>query len=105
MTGDVGEVEIVARPGGFEMTVKVVPGASRTKVVGVWGTALKVAVTAPPEGGKANAAVAKLLALVLGVRKADVAIISGQTQPVKRITVSGLMVAQARERLRRACPV
>lgn len=103
MTSEVGEVRIVAKPGGLEMTIKVVPGASRTKVVGVWGTALKVAVSAPPEGGKASAAVAKLLASILAVRKADVAIIRGQTQRVKRVTVSGLTVAQARERLRRAC--
>ena len=51
---------------------KSFPALSRTGIVGTWGTALKVAVAAPPEGGKANAAVIKLLAAVFGVRKADV---------------------------------
>ena len=39
---------------GTRVRVKVVPGASRTKVVGVLGDRLKVAVAAPPEGGKAG---------------------------------------------------
>ncbi|MCK4343624.1 MAG: DUF167 domain-containing protein [Phycisphaerae bacterium] len=99
MTGNIEGIQIEARVGGVEMTVKVVPGAARTKVVGGWGTALKVAVSAPPEGGRANAAVRKLLASVLGVKKADITIVRGLTQPVKRVTASGLTVAQARERL------
>jgi hypothetical protein len=96
---DAGKLEIVERGGGIEFTVKVVPGASRTKVAGLWGTALKLAVSAPPEGGKANGAVTKLLAEVLGVKAAQISIVSGQTQPVKRVAVAGLTSAAARVRL------
>lgn len=99
MAGKGDDVELRSTRTGVELTVKVVPGASRTKVAGAWGTALKVSVSAPPEGGKANAAVIKFLAAVFGVRKADVAILHGQTQPVKRIAIAGATVAQARQRL------
>ncbi len=99
MGGQADELEIVSIEGGIEIAVKVVPGASRTKVVGTWGTALKVAVAAPPEGGKANAAVAKLLASFLGVRKGDVTIIAGFGQALKRVAVAGLSVEQVRERV------
>ncbi len=81
--------------------MKVVPGASRTKVAGAWGRALKVAVSAPAEGGRANAAVVKLLATVFGVKKAGVTIVAGHTQPVKRVALSGVTVTQARARLAR----
>lgn len=92
-------VEVREVSGGVEFAIKVVPGASRTGIAGVWGTALKVAVAAPPEGGKANAAVIKLLAAVFGVRKADVTIVHGQTQPVKRVAVRGFRAEQVRARL------
>ena len=47
--------------------MKVVPGASRTRLAGQLGDALKVAVAAPPEAGKANAALIELLAQVFAV--------------------------------------
>jgi uncharacterized protein YggU (UPF0235/DUF167 family) len=101
MAGDADAVEIAQGAGRIELTVKVVPGASRTRVAGVWGSALKLAVAAPPEGGQANAAVVGLLAAVLGVKQGAVAILSGHGRPVKRVAVSGLDAAKARVRLMR----
>ncbi|MGB9626422.1 MAG: DUF167 domain-containing protein, partial [Phycisphaerae bacterium] len=48
-------------PGGVEVAVKVVPGSSRDRIMGVLGDALKIAVAAPPEKGKANQAVIEVL--------------------------------------------
>lgn len=79
-----------AAPGGVALKVKVVPGASRSKVAGVLGDRLKVAVAAPPEGGKANKAVCELLAETLGVSAKAVEVTAGHTQPRKTVVVSGV---------------
>ncbi len=96
---DAQKLTFVTVAGGVQLDLKVVPGASRTKVTGLWGAALKVAVAAPPEGGKANAAVIEVIADVFGLKRGDVQIISGQTKPLKRVLLAGLTVTEARQRL------
>lgn len=81
--------------GGVAIRVKVVPGASRSRVAGVLGDRLKVQVAAPPEGGKANKAVCALLAGVLGVGVKAVEVVQGQTQPRKTVAVRGVTVGEA----------
>lgn len=103
MSADATRLAIVERGDGVELNVKVVPGASRTKISGILGTALKVTVAAPPEGGKANAAVVKLLASLLGLQRRDVQIVGGRTRPLKRIRLAGLSAEEARRRLGAAC--
>ena len=56
---------LAPHPGGTIIDVWVVPGASRDEIVGEHDGALKVRVSAPPEGGKANTAVARLFAGLL----------------------------------------
>lgn len=89
---------------GLCLRVKVVPGASRDKVVGMLGDRLKVAVSAPPEAGKANMAVCKLLSDVLGVPPRDVTVTAGHTQPTKTLTVTGISLEQAAQRLASMMP-
>jgi len=79
--------------------VKVVPNASRDQIVGPLGDALKVKVAAPPEAGRANAAVVALMAEALGVPAKQVSVAAGQTQPHKVLAVSGVTLAQVKERL------
>jgi uncharacterized protein len=74
--------------GGIELSIKVVPGASRSEIAGVLGDRLKVRVTAPPEGGKANRALVELLRDWLGVR--EVAIVSGRGSPEKTVRAEGV---------------
>jgi uncharacterized protein (TIGR00251 family) len=71
------------------VAVKVVPGASRTRVAGMIGERVKVAVAAPPEKGKANAALCAYLAGLCGVRKRDVSVVSGETSPQKTVRIRG----------------
>jgi hypothetical protein len=71
--------------GGIEIRVKVVPGASRSEIVGVLGDRLKVRVAAPAEGGKANRALHDLLQEWLGVR--DLEIVSGEGCAEKTVRV------------------
>lgn len=69
---------------------KIVPGSSKTALAGTWDRMLKLKVAAPPEKGKANACIVTFLAKLLGVRKNDIRIVSGQTNPVKQIEIQGV---------------
>ena len=80
--------------------VRVTPKARHAGVSGLHDGALKVAVTEPPEKGKANAAVTALLAHALGVAKRSVTIEGVATSRVKRIRVSDVTKAQFLHRLR-----
>ena len=82
-------------PGGSEIYVKVVPGASRDRIVGAHGDALKVQVTAPPEKGKANGAVIKLLAKSLGCPERDISIVRGGSSARKTVYLRGISMESA----------
>ena len=71
------------------LNVKVVPGASRDRVAGRYGDGVKVQVAAPPEDGKANRAVLRVLAEFLGVKADRLRVIRGRTQPRKVIEIDG----------------
>jgi uncharacterized protein len=70
-------------PTPARIRVKLVPGATRNRVVGWLGDELKLTVTAPPESGKANAAAAALLADFLGVPPAAITLETGASNPHK----------------------
>src|SRR5947207_6176918 len=74
------------------LRLHVQPGAGRTAVVGRHGDALKVRVAAPPEGGRANAAVITLVATTLGVKEDQVELTSGESSRSKRVKVTGAEV-------------
>ena len=74
---------------GVEIRVKVVPGSSRTQITGILGEMLKIKVAAPPEKGKANQSLIAFLAKLLGLKKNDIEIVSGKTNPVKVLRISG----------------
>ncbi len=82
------------------LDLKVSPKASRNAVTGFVGEALKVAVTAAPERGKANEAVEELLAEALGLPRSAVRVVAGQTSRNKRLEIAGLEAAEVRRRLR-----
>jgi len=79
-----------AVPGGIEIQILVTPGSSQSKVRGVHGSALKVAVRAPPEKGRANEEVADVLAEFFALPARNVAVVSGETSRQKRVRVLGL---------------
>jgi uncharacterized protein (TIGR00251 family) len=97
---DVDKLRIRAAPGGAVLAVKVVPGASRDRIVGPLGDALKVTTATAAEKGRANAAVARTLANALGVDPRDVELAAGPTSPRKEFRVAGLTAEELRERLR-----
>jgi uncharacterized protein (TIGR00251 family) len=82
--------------GGVTFDVLVTPRASREKVGPVHEGRLKVAVTAPPVEGEANAAVCALLARALGVPKSRVTVLRGDTGRRKTVRVEGVTAAACR---------
>lgn len=79
--------------------MKVVPGSSRSCLAGWLGDTLKLRVAAPPERGKANAAVEALLDEALSLPSGSARVVAGQSSPRKTVEVSGLTDAEVRERL------
>jgi uncharacterized protein (TIGR00251 family) len=80
---------------GAAITVKVTPKAKTNKIAGMLddGT-LKVHVTAPPEAGKANAALIALLADTFGLQPEQVEIIAGHGSERKLVSLVGISPAE-----------
>ncbi len=79
-----------ATPAGIEIAVKAVPKSSRDRVVGIIGARLKVCVSAAPERGRANAAIAATIARWLDVPGSAVSVVAGETSPKKSVRVRGV---------------
>lgn len=97
-----GAVQLGETPDGTWFKVRAVPGASRDRVAGILGDALKVCVTAAPEKGKANQRILKVLANCLGLGGGDLQVVGGQTSRDKRVLVLGLSTTELRSRLTKA---
>ena len=87
---------------GVRLRVRLTPKSSRDEIdaitdvagpCGAWlrhdGPALRARVRAVPEDGKANAAVAALVAGWIGVPKGTVAVVAGQKSRVKTLSITG----------------
>ena len=72
------------------LKVKVIPSSSRNQIAGKLGDRLKIKVAAAPEKGKANQAVAAILANVLGIAERNITICSGHTSPEKSVLITGI---------------
>lgn len=93
------DVAVSGDPRGSTLRLRVAPGARRDEVVGLHGDALKVAVRAPPERGRANDAVLDLIADRLGVSRAQVSLERGAASRDKTVRILGLDPAEVRRRL------
>ncbi len=76
-------MNIVRKHGSISFTVRVVPRASKSRIVGEHDGALKIQLVSPPVDGAANAELVKLLAKQFSIPKSDIEIISGQTSKTK----------------------
>ena len=81
---------------GVTFAVRVQPRARRKAIVGEFGEALKIALTAPPIDGRANEACVEFLAEVLKLPRSSVTIISGQGSRNKVVRVTGCTAAYIR---------
>ena len=74
--------------GSVELNVHAQPGAGRTQITGRHGDALKIRVAVPPEHGRANDALAKVLADVFDVPSNAVSITAGEKSRTKRFRLT-----------------
>jgi len=84
------KLQIESTEGGVIFSVKVVPGGSRTGVSGMLNGMVKIKISAAPEKGKANQCLIEFLAKKLGVKKSAISVISGLTNPIKKVEVLGI---------------
>ncbi len=82
-----------------QLRVKIIPGSTQNKIVGWLGDAVKIRVQAPPEKGKANAAVISLLADFLDIPARQLSICAGHASPNKVVEVQGVSAAELTSKL------
>ncbi len=78
---------LTSSPSGIRLTCRIQPRASRNAIVGLYGDAVKIALTAPPVEGKANAALCAFFSELFHCPKSAVCVVSGTTSKNKMIQV------------------
>lgn len=83
-------IALLRHANGTIVPVRAQPGARRNAILGARNGALRVAVSAAPERGKANEAIQKLLAEALECRPSMIVLLHGETSRDKRFLVNGV---------------
>ena len=83
-------IDYSEKDGVVTFTVRVVPRASRSEIVGEHEGPLRVRVAAPPVNGAANEELVRLLARAFRVPRRAVRIIGGTTAKVKQVDITGI---------------
>ena len=97
-------IELADHPEGVLVPVRAQPGARKAGVLGEQAGALKLAVTAPPEDGRANAAMVELLRELLGLKRSQVELHSGATGRNKKFHVRNVPKADLAAKLATLLP-
>ena len=93
---------LTQRGGAISIRIRALPGSPRSQIQGLYGDALKVAVQARPEKGKANKAILDVLAKSLRLRPAQLSLRSGEKTRDKRVAVIGVSCEELETRIRDA---
>ncbi|MBX3443404.1 MAG: YggU family protein [Planctomyces sp.] len=99
MAADSIDFRIVAD--GILLPVQAQPGARRSAVSGLHAGRLKVAVAAPPEKGKANDELVRVLAASLDLPRRQVTLQRGEASREKQFLLTGVSIDDVRVRLNR----
>ncbi len=75
---------------GIIIPARIQPNSSKEKIMGEYAEKLKIAVTSPPEKGKANKSIVKVLAKWLNIKTSDIQIVSGEKSKDKKIFVRNI---------------
>jgi len=77
----------VGADGSITLQLRCQPGAKRTEIAGLYGTALKLRLAAPPMEGRANEALVAFLATSFGVPRRNVTLLRGETGRTKTVRI------------------
>src|SRR5436190_7873756 len=83
-------IELTDHPEGVVLPVRAHAGAGRNAIRGEQNGMLKVSVTQIAEKGKANKSLVDVLAKGLGLKRSQIELIAGETQPQKRFLIRGI---------------
>ncbi len=92
-------VTLTAHLEGWVLPVQAQAGARKRRILGERAGAMRVAVTEPPENGRANKALAELLRELLKLKRSQVELISGEKRRHKRFLIRGLARAELEARI------
>jgi uncharacterized protein len=92
-------ISITDHAEGCVLPVRAQPGARRNGVQGEQGGALKIAVTAAPEDGRANAALVEALRDAFGLKRSQIELLSGQTSREKKFLIRGVKKTELEQRI------
>lgn len=85
---------------GIVLRLYIQPRSSKNEITGIHGgTSLKIRLTSPPVEGAANSACIEFLADILGIRKNQITIVSGQKSRIKLIRIRGSSLDEVETRL------
>jgi uncharacterized protein (TIGR00251 family) len=94
-------IRVLEHADGCILPVHAQPGARKAGILGEYAGSLKVAVTVPAVDGRANKSLVALLAKKLGVKRAQVILVSGQRSREKRFLIQGLTKVEVENRIAR----
>jgi uncharacterized protein (TIGR00251 family) len=83
-------IALTEHAGGWILPVRAQAGARKAGIKGEQAGALKLAVTAPAMAGRANQALIELVRELLGLKRSQVALLSGTTSREKKFLIGGL---------------
>lgn len=86
-------------PEGITLRIRVQPGASRDRIVGVVEGALRLRITSPPVEGAANRQCVKFLAKKLHIAKSKITLLKGEHAREKIFRMGGVSAADLKKLL------
>lgn len=92
-------IELTDHAEGVILPVRAQPGARKTGIIGEHAGMLKVAVTAPPEDGRANKALTETLCELLQLKRSQVELLSGEASRQKKYLIRGLTRTELTNRI------
>ncbi len=92
-------IAILPHKSGAILPVLAYPRSKRAAILGERAGALRVAVTSPPESGRANDAIESVLAQALGCKKSQITLISGAASRRKRFLIGEMTATDLKHRI------